>query len=64
MADRNALGLIGLMLGAATMFVVSVGAVVVTDHMSGRLTLVDGAQAMQTAALSTESAVNLPDKKA
>jgi hypothetical protein len=55
MADRNALGLIGLMLGAATMFVVSVGAVVVTDHLSGRLTLVDSAQAMQTAALSSKA---------
>jgi uncharacterized membrane protein len=37
MADRNALGLIGLMLGAATFLVVMVGAVVVSDHLSGKL---------------------------
>lgn len=43
MADKNALGLIGLMLGAATMFVVSVGAVVISDHTSGQLQLADSA---------------------
>ena len=37
MADRNALGKIGLMLGAATMMVMMVGAFVVTDHLTGRL---------------------------
>ena len=55
MADRNALGLIGLMLGAATMFVVSVGAVVVIDHVTGRLTFADSAPVMQTAALSSKA---------
>ncbi len=43
MADKNALGMIGLMLGAATMFVVSVGAVVVSDHISGRVQFADSA---------------------
>ena len=49
MTDRNALGLIGLMLGAATMFVVSVGAVVVSDQASGQLQLADTMQAMAVA---------------
>lgn len=49
MTDKNGLGLIGLMLGAATMFVISVGAVVVTDHISGRLQLADNAQAVVSA---------------
>jgi hypothetical protein len=43
MADRNALRLIGLLLGAATMFVVSVGAMVVTKHLGGPLQLADNA---------------------
>ena len=55
MADRNALGLIGLMLGAATMFVVSVGTVVVTDYGSGQLNFVDSAQTMRTVALSSRA---------
>jgi hypothetical protein len=42
MADRNALGKIGLMLGAATMMVMMVGAFVVTDHLTGRLHIDDG----------------------
>lgn len=42
MADRSALGKIGLMLGAATMMVMAIGVFVVTDHMSGRLQLDDG----------------------
>jgi hypothetical protein len=42
MADRNALGRIGIMLGAATMAVMMVGAVVVTDHLTGRLQIDDG----------------------
>ena len=42
MADRTALGMIGLMLGAATMFVMMVGGVVVGDHLTGRLHLEDG----------------------
>jgi hypothetical protein len=42
MADRSALGRIGMMLGAATMMVMMVGAVVVTDHLTGRLQIDDG----------------------
>ncbi len=37
MADRNALGKIGLLLGAATIFVMAIGAVVVSDRLSGQL---------------------------
>lgn len=37
MADRTALGMIGLMLGAATIFVMMVGGVVIGDHLTGRL---------------------------
>jgi hypothetical protein len=46
MADRSALGRIGLMLGAATMMVMMVGAVVVTDHLTGRLQIDDGLRVM------------------
>jgi hypothetical protein len=42
MADRNALGRIGLMLGAATIMVMMVGTFVVTDHLTGRLQIEDG----------------------
>lgn len=42
MADRSALGMIGLLLGAATLFVMMMGAVVVADHLSGKLHLEDG----------------------
>ena len=42
MADKTALGRIGLMLGAATMMVMLVGVFVVTDHLTGRLHLADG----------------------
>jgi hypothetical protein len=41
MADRYALGMIGLMLCTATVFIMMVGAVVVNDHLSGRLQLDD-----------------------
>lgn len=41
MADKTALGTIGLMLCAATFFVMTVGAMVVNDHLSGRLHLDD-----------------------
>ena len=44
MADRSALGRIGMMLGAATMAVMMVGAVVVTDHLTGRWQIDDGLQ--------------------
>jgi hypothetical protein len=43
MADRNALGMIGLLFGATTLFVMMMGAVVVADHLSGKLHLEDGA---------------------
>lgn len=46
MADRNALGLIGLMLGAATIVVAMIGAVVVGDHLSGKLHMDDGGSAL------------------
>ena len=42
MADRNALGMIGLLFGATTLFVMMMGAVVVADHLSGKLHLEDG----------------------
>ena len=42
MADRSALGMIGLLLGAATIFVMMIGTVVVSDHLSGRLHIDDG----------------------
>ncbi len=42
MADSNALGAIGLMLGAATIFVMMVGTAVVTSHLTGRLHIDDG----------------------
>lgn len=42
MADRTALGKIGLMLATATMMVMMVGAMVVTDHVTGRLHFDDG----------------------
>ena len=42
MADRSALGRIGLMLGAATMMVMMIGTFVVTDHLTGRLQIDDG----------------------
>ena len=42
MADRSALGRIGLMLGAATMMVMMIGAFVVGDHLTGRMQIEDG----------------------
>jgi len=42
MADRTALGRIGMMLGAATMMVMTIGTLVVTDHLTGRLQIDDG----------------------
>lgn len=41
MADRTALGMIGLMLGVATIMVVTVGALVIGGHLNGRLQLED-----------------------
>jgi hypothetical protein len=42
MADTKSLSVIGLMLGAATMMVMLVGTVVVTDHLTGRLNIDGG----------------------
>jgi len=44
MADRHALGAIGLMLGAATLAVMMVATLVVGDHLTGRLELDDAAR--------------------
>lgn len=51
MADRNALGMIGLFFGATTLFVMMMGAVVVADHLSGKLQLEDGLTATVTQAI-------------
>ena len=42
MADRNALGMIGLFFGATTLFVMMMGAVVVAEHLTGKLQFEDG----------------------
>jgi hypothetical protein len=42
MADRTALGKIGLMLAMATVMVMMIGSVVVADHLTGRLQLEEG----------------------
>ena len=42
MADRNALGMIGLLFGAATLFVMLAGGIVVADHLSGKWQIDDG----------------------
>jgi hypothetical protein len=52
MADRTALGRIGLMLGAATMMVMMVGAFVVTDHLTGRMHIDDGSTVVELSAAS------------
>lgn len=46
MADRNALGLIGLLFGVATLIVMMTGAVVVGDHLTGRMHIDDGFKAV------------------
>jgi hypothetical protein len=46
MADRSGLGIIGLMLGAATLLVMLAGSVVVGDHLTGKLHIDDGASAV------------------
>lgn len=46
MADRNALGMIGLLFGAATLFVMMAGGIVVADHLSGKLHIEDGLTAI------------------
>lgn len=49
MADRNALGMIGLLFGATTLFVMMMGAVVVADHLSGKLNLEDAPSQLEQA---------------
>jgi len=49
MADRNALGMIGLLFGATTLFVMMMGAVVVADHLSGKLHIEDGSSQLEQA---------------
>ncbi|MDO9411215.1 MAG: hypothetical protein Q7T81_01390 [Pseudolabrys sp.] len=48
MADRSALGMIGLLFGATTLFVMMMGAVVVADHLSGKLNLEEGTEIAQS----------------
>ena len=47
MADRNALGKIGLLFGAATLIVMMAGAIVVGDHLTGRLHIEAGPMAAE-----------------
>jgi len=42
MADKRALGMIGLMLCTVTVLVMTVGAVVVGDHLTGQMRIDDG----------------------
>jgi hypothetical protein len=42
MADKRALGMIGLMLCTVTLLVMTVGTVVVGEHLSGRLQIDEG----------------------
>ena len=46
MTDRSGLGIIGLMLGAATLLVMLAGSVVVGDHLTGKLHIDDGTGAV------------------
>jgi hypothetical protein len=46
MADRNALGMIGLLLCAATLLVLAIGGIVVSDHLMGRAQIDDGFRTM------------------
>lgn len=39
MPDRSSLGMIGFLFGGITAAVMLIGALVVTDHMSGRLNI-------------------------
>ena len=50
MADRSALGMIGLLFGAATLFVMMMGAVVIAGHLSGKANIEDGFAVQQSAA--------------
>ena len=49
MADRSALGMIGALLGAATVAVTLIGILVVTGYVGGRMTLDDNIQVMASA---------------
>ena len=49
MADRSALGMIGLLFGATTLFVMMMGAVVVAGHLSGKSHIEDGVAVTQSA---------------
>ena len=42
MADKNALGMIGRMRCAATLMVMTIGGVVIGDHLSGRVHFDEG----------------------
>ena len=42
MVDKSGLGIIGLMLGTATLLVMVIGAVMVTDYVSGARQFDDG----------------------
>jgi hypothetical protein len=46
MADKSALGIIGLMLCTTTALVMMIGAVVVNDHLTGRLQIDDNLPVM------------------
>ena len=48
MADRHALGAIGLIFGAATLAVTMIATVVVGDHLTGRLQLDDAVRVVGT----------------
>ncbi len=54
-ADQNALGKIGLMFVAATLFVMMTGAVVVAGHLTGMAHLDDDAMVFGAAATVSES---------
>jgi hypothetical protein len=57
MADTRSLSFIGLMLGAATLMVMMVGAFVVTGHVTGHAHFEDGLSIISTpAAASTPAA--------
>ena len=55
MADQNALGKIGLMFVAATLFVMMTGAVVVAGHLTGMASLDDDAVVFGTTVTVSES---------
>ena len=50
MADRSGLGIIGVMLGTATLLVLLVGSLVVGETLTGRVSIDDGVSATLPAA--------------